>query len=193
MHVLMGRSYEIDIDSRRLKQSGVLPAALSPAVCPCYIGHAHPSVVGIRYIDHRGDIVKRTIVIYSLALAGAAFALQGMEYFFLVRVFSTELYIVLIALGFAGLGMWVGHRLAPRHSPPAFEKNMQAMAYLGISEREYEVLELLAEGLSNKEIAERLFVSPNTVKSHLARLYEKLEVSRRTQAVSQAKALRLIP
>jgi ATP/maltotriose-dependent transcriptional regulator MalT len=69
---------------------------------------------------------------------------------------------------------------------------LQALGYLGVSDREYEVLTLLADGLSNREIAERLFVSPNTVKTHLAHLYEKLAVSRRTQAISKAKELRLI-
>ena len=67
------------------------------------------------------------------------------------------------------------------------------MEYLGVSNREYEVLELLAQGCSNREIADKLFVSGNTVKSHLARLYQKLDVSRRTQAIQRARAVRLIP
>lgn len=140
-------------------------------------------------------VMKRTILLYSLAVAGAAFVLQWLEYKVAVRAFSTELYIVLLALGFTALGIWVGHHLTRGTQPPAteFAPNQQAIDYLGISGRELEVLGRLAEGLSNKEIAERLFVSPNTVKTHLANLYGKLEVSRRTQAIQKARELRLIP
>jgi DNA-binding CsgD family transcriptional regulator len=138
--------------------------------------------------------MKKTIVLYSLAIAAAAFALQWVQYLYTVRVFSTEIYIGFIALGFTMLGIWVGHRLAGGSGvAKPFEKNHQAIAYLGISEREVEVLELLAEGHSNKEIGEHLFVSPNTIKTHLANLYGKLEVSRRTQAVQKARALAMIP
>ena len=137
--------------------------------------------------------MKRTILIYSLAIAAAALLLQWLDYQHAVRTLSTPVYVVLIALLFAGLGVWVGQRLARRSSPAEFERNQQAIDYLGITGREYEVLELLARGHSNKEIGESLFVSPNTVKTHLAHLYEKLEVSRRTQAIQKAQALRIIP
>ena len=138
-------------------------------------------------------IMKKSIVIYSLAVGITAFLLQWLEYKYTVRVFSIEIYIVLIAILFTGLGVWIGKRLTTSSKKRPFEKNVRALAYLGISEREYDVLMLLAEGLSNKEIAQRLFVSPNTVKTHLARLYEKLEVSRRTQAINKAKDLHIIP
>ena len=138
--------------------------------------------------------MKTTIAIYSLAIASAAFALQWLEYQYAVRVLSTEIYIVVIALLFTALGIWVGGQLTRGGgAPKVFEKNIQAIEYLGISQREWEVLELLAEGHSNKEIAEKLFVSPNTVKTHLGNLYGKLEVSRRTQAVQKARTLRMIP
>ena len=94
---------------------------------------------------------------------------------------------------FAVLGIWTGYRLWGKRAISAFERNTKALDYLGISEREYGVLALLAEGCSNKEIAEGLFVSTNTVKTHLANLYGKLEVNRRTQAVREARELRLIP
>ncbi len=90
------------------------------------------------------------------------------------------------------LGVWVGNKLTPKKQVAEFQRNEEALSYLGISEREYDVLLLLAEGLSNKEIAESLFVSLNTVKTHLNNLYSKLEVSRRTQAVQKARELRLI-
>ena len=83
-------------------------------------------------------------------------------------------------------------RTAERIEQDEFVANKAALAALQVSHREYEVLQLLAEGFSNKEIAEQLFVSPNTIKTHIARLYEKLDVSRRTQAVHKAKSLQLI-
>jgi len=137
--------------------------------------------------------MKKAAAIYGLCLAAGAFALRWLEYQYAVRVFSTEIYIALIAVGFTALGLWLGERLTRRREPGSFRKNTQALEYLGVSDREYEVLSLLATGLSNREIAERLFVSPNTVKTHLAHLYEKLEVSRRTQALARAKSLQLIP
>jgi DNA-binding CsgD family transcriptional regulator len=137
--------------------------------------------------------MKRAILLYSLMIAAVAWLLQWLEYRYSVRAFSTEIYIVLVALGFTALGVWVGHRLTLGRSESSFEKNTRVIETLGISEREFEVLELLAEGHSNKEIAERLFVSPHTVKTHLAHLYDKLEVSRRTEAVRKARRLRMIP
>ncbi len=141
--------------------------------------------------------MKKSILLYSVAVAAGAFLLKWLEYHYAVRVFSTEIYIVSIALLFAGLGVWVGLRIAASAPAPTgerpFTQNVRATEYLGISKREYEVLQLLAQGHSNQEIAETLSVSANTVKSHLARLYKKLEVSRRTQAIRRARAIRLIP
>lgn len=137
--------------------------------------------------------MKRTIALYALALAAGVFVLQWLEYKYVTRVFAGELYILLIAVGFTALGAWTAWRLTQRKAPAAFEKNDAALRSLGVTAREYETLELLADGLSNKEIARKLDVSPNTVKTHVSKLYEKLEVSRRTQAVQKAKALALIP
>ena len=94
---------------------------------------------------------------------------------------------------FAALGGWAGWRLTHRKDAGGFQKNDAAIRSLGISAREFETLELLANGLSNKEIARELGVSPNTVKTHLARLYEKLGAARRTEAVGKARDLALIP
>jgi DNA-binding NarL/FixJ family response regulator len=137
--------------------------------------------------------MRRTILLYAMALAAGAFTLQWLQYNYLVRVFSTEIYIALIALGFATLGVWAGMRLARRPASTIFEKNAAAIASLGITPREEEVLALLAGGKSNKEIAQKLGVSPNTVKTQVASLYQKLEVQRRTQAVQRARELALIP
>lgn len=137
--------------------------------------------------------MKRVVILYALGLAAGAFALQWLQYNYLVRVFSTEIYIGLIAVAFAGLGVWAGMRLARRPAAATFEKNTAAIASLGITLREQEVLGLLAAGKSNKEIADKLGISPNTVKTQIASLYQKLEVQRRTQAVQKARELALIP
>lgn len=135
----------------------------------------------------------RTILIYGAVLAIAAFALQQLEYRYFARAFTTELYIVLVALGFTALGLWAGRRLTRQAPASPFARNDSALKSLGVTEREYEVLGLLAEGLANKEIARRLELSPNTVKTHVGRIYEKLGAERRTQAVQKARELALIP
>ncbi|GJL95019.1 MAG: helix-turn-helix transcriptional regulator [Hyphococcus sp.] len=137
--------------------------------------------------------MKRTIAIYAAALAIGAFAMSWLEYKYITKVFAGEFYILLIAAAFTALGVWAGHRLTQKTAPASFIKNEAAINSLGISPREYETLELLAAGLTNKEIARKLDVSPNTIKTHLARVYEKLEVQRRTQAIQKAKELALIP
>ncbi len=137
--------------------------------------------------------MKKSILLYAGALAAGALVLQWLEYKYVTRVFVGEIYIVLIAAGFTALGVWAGHYLTRKAAPPEFRRNEAALASLGVTAREYQTLELLAAGLANKEIARKLDVSPNTVKTHLANLYEKLEVSRRTQAIQKAKELQLIP
>jgi DNA-binding NarL/FixJ family response regulator len=135
----------------------------------------------------------RTILIYGALLAAGSFGLQWLQYRFLVRSYPTEAYLALIALAFLGLGIWVGARLFRRTPPNAiFEGNTRAQTSLGISERELQVLELLASGRSNKEIANQLEVSPNTVKTHVAKLFGKLEVRRRTEAILKARELGMI-
>jgi DNA-binding NarL/FixJ family response regulator len=135
----------------------------------------------------------RMIAAYAFALAAGAFLLQWLQYRYFVHAFSTEIYIALIAAGFAALGVWTGMRLAHRPASATFEKNSAAIATLGITPREEEVLGLLAAGKANKEIARQLGVSPNTVKTQVASLYQKLDVQRRTQAIQKARELALIP
>ena len=135
----------------------------------------------------------RTVLIYGLALAAGIGVLQWLEVGMLARLHTFEFYGGLLAIGFLVLGIWVGARLF-RRAPAAqtFEPNSRAQESLGISGRELEVLELLASGKSNKEISAKLNVSPNTVKTHVSRLYEKLEVSRRTEAILKARELGMI-
>jgi DNA-binding NarL/FixJ family response regulator len=132
------------------------------------------------------------MLVYGLALAALAFLLEWLDYQHAIRAWTTEFYSALIAIIFIALGIWVGNRLTaqPRQS---FARNDAAIASLGISARECEVLEMLAAGHANKVIARRLDISPNTVKTHVARLYEKLEVASRTQAISKARMLDILP
>lgn len=140
--------------------------------------------------------MKRTIFVYGAAMAGLIAVLKYVEYRFLVRDLSMEMYIGLVAVLFTGLGIWAGPRLTrPKVIlvNPDFVLNEGALERLSISKREHEVLELMSKGHSNQEIADKLFVSVNTVKTHLSNLFLKLEVARRTQAIQKAKELRLIP
>jgi len=126
------------------------------------------------------------------------------EYRFLVVEHSVEIYVALVAALFAGLGIWLGLTLS-RKKPTMIIKEIQVQAadpfaaaetrvsQLGITARELEILGLMATGLSNREIASRLFVSENTVKTHSSRLFDKLGAKRRTQAVQIGKTTRLIP
>jgi DNA-binding CsgD family transcriptional regulator len=137
--------------------------------------------------------MTRLILIYGISLAALAFALEWLDYRHAMRVYSTEFYIVCIAILFGCLGMWVGNRMTARPRGPGFMRNEAAISTLGISARECEVLDLLAAGHSNKVIARRLDISPNTVKTHVARVYEKLEVASRTQAIHKARTLEILP
>lgn len=140
--------------------------------------------------------MKRTIVIYSLALAALVFLLKFLEYRFIIRDLSFEFYFGIVALLFTALGIWVGLRLTRKKIVlvgQQFILNEPELLRLGISKRELEVLESISQGLSNQQIADKLFVSLNTIKTHSSNLFLKLEVSRRTQAVQRAKELRLIP
>ena len=136
----------------------------------------------------------RIIILYALPLALAVTLLNWLEYRYLTAAFSIEIYVALVAAAFVALGIWTGSKLTPRRAvEEPFRRNEAAIRSLGLSVREVEVLEALASGESNKEMARRLGISPNTVKTHIARVYEKLEVQRRVQAIEKARLLALIP
>jgi DNA-binding CsgD family transcriptional regulator len=145
-----------------------------------------------RHFLAASGLMARTVILYALALAAAAAALQWLQYRYLVHAFSTELYIGLIALGFVGLGLWAGRRLTLPRPGATFQRNDAAIRSLGLTPRECEILARLASGQSNKELARALGISPNTVKTHLANLFAKLEVERRIQAIEKARWLALI-
>ncbi|MGH6964229.1 MAG: response regulator transcription factor [Phenylobacterium sp.] len=137
--------------------------------------------------------MTRTIIVWALVLAAGAFALQWLQYQYLARVFSQDIYVAIIGSAFAAGGVWVGWKLTSRSRPGPFARNAVAQGSLGLTGQEMKVLERLAAGQSNKEIARTLGLSPNTVKTHIANLFAKLEVGRRTQAISKARDLQLIP
>lgn len=148
--------------------------------------------------------MKKHILIYGLCGGLLIAALKLVEYRFLVVEHSLEIYGGLIALLFAGLGIWLGLKLTRKEevvvvrevavsSAVPFALNQERVRELGITRRELEILELIAAGMSNREIAEKLFVSENTVKTHSSRLFDKLSAKRRTQAVQIGKERGLIP
>ena len=137
--------------------------------------------------------MKKIIVIYAAALGATVFLLEWLEYQKVMRSVKTEAYIAILAIGFMVMGVWVGVRLTRHQGRKNFEKNTAAIDALGITNREYHVLELLSLGHSNKQLARKLDVSPNTIKTHLAKLYTKLDVQRRAQAIQVAKKIGLIP
>lgn len=148
--------------------------------------------------------MKKHILIYGLCGGMLIVLLRLVEYRFLIVEHSVEIYGGLIALLFAGIGIWLGLKLTRSKetivvkevllsSPQRFTLNEPRLRELGITRRELEILGLIAGGLSNREIAEKLFVSENTVKTHSSRLFDKLSAKRRTQAVQMGKNLGLIP
>ena len=144
------------------------------------------------------------MLLYGLLGGVLILVLRLIEYRWLVLEHSIEIYGGLVAAVFAMLGIWLGLKLT-RHTetvivrevmvpaPTNFVRDQGKLDSLGITPRELEILELIAAGLSNKEIAQRVYVSENTVKTHSSRVFDKLGARRRTQAVQMGKELRLIP
>lgn len=157
--------------------------------------------------------MKRHVLIYGLIAGILIAALKWAEYRFLVIDHSIEIYGGMVAAIFAALGIWLGLRLTRKEERvvvkevaiptgatgatsaaggEAFCRDDSKREALGITPRELEILEQIAQGLSNREIAEKLFVSENTVKTHSSRVFEKLGAKRRRQAVQLGKEMRLI-
>ena len=155
----------------------------------------------------------RTVLLYGVVAGLLIAVLELIEYRYLVVRHAVEIYGVLVAVLFSALGIWLGLRitrpkrvevvervvvqqvvqeiLVPARAGP-FVPDAAALARLGVTPREHEILQLIASGLSNREIAERLSVSENTVKTHASRLLDKLGARRRTEAVQRAKEAGLI-
>jgi two-component system, NarL family, response regulator LiaR len=154
--------------------------------------------------------VKKTVLLYGILGGVLVAVLKVVEYRYLVLEHSLEIYGGIVAALFSAVGIWLGLKLTrPRETVimrevpvevrvpvPAsgpFVRNQARVEQLGLTPRELDILEAIAAGLSNREIAERLFVSENTVKTHAGRVFDKLSAKRRTQAVQLAKEAGLIP
>jgi two-component system, NarL family, response regulator LiaR len=149
---------------------------------------------------------NKLILLYGAALAALLFLLNWLELRFVILDHSFEVYIGAIALIFTSLGIWLALKLTKPKiqtlvvdreifiTPPAPGAIPDDLALLksGISRREWEVLELMSKGLSNQEIADQLFLSLNTIKTHSSKLFEKLDVKRRTQAIEKAKRMGIL-
>lgn len=151
----------------------------------------------------RAFIKYKTVLLYGSSLALLLFLLRWLELRFIIFSDSLELFTAGIAILFTGLGIWLTLKLSkPKKETIIIEKevlvtpgsviNETEAALFNLSKRELEVLQLMAKGLSNAEIAEQLFVSLNTIKTHSSKIFEKLEVKRRTQAIEKAKQLNII-
>ncbi|NBB52240.1 helix-turn-helix transcriptional regulator [Rhizobium sp. CRIBSB] len=135
----------------------------------------------------------RTVITAGLVLAIGAFLLAWLEVQMATRVIEPQIYVIVLAVVFAAGGIWLGWMMATRRHGPDFAVNDAAIRSLGLTGQEMRVLAELASGRANKEIARSLGLSPNTIKTHLANLFAKLGASTRTEAVSRARELRLIP
>ena len=151
-------------------------------------------------------VKHKTNIFYGVLLGIFVFVLNWLELRFVIFEHSTDIYVGAIAIIFTCLGIWLAKKLTqPKIETVIVEKhiypdqttdfilNEKEMTNLGISKRELEVLQLMATGLSNEEIGKQLYVSLNTIKTHSSKIFEKMDVKRRTQAIEKAKRLCLIP
>ena len=140
--------------------------------------------------------MKRHLYFYAFAMAGLLVLLKSIEYRFMVYDLRIEYFVGIIALIFTVLGLWIGRKLTGRSNIVTEQSTQSAIRVtageLGISRREEEVLRLIAAGHSNQEIADKMFLSLNTVKKHTGSLFRKLEAERRTQAIEKARKIGLI-
>ena len=149
---------------------------------------------------------NKQVILYSLALAVLLVLLKWLEFNLIIVHHAFELYVGAIAIFFTALGVWLALKLRKpkvktvvversvyKAASPDFKINQHEADKLNLSSRELEVLQLMAQGLSNQEISERLFVSINTIKTHSSKIFEKMEVKRRTQAIEMAQRLGIIP
>jgi DNA-binding CsgD family transcriptional regulator len=129
---------------------------------------------------------------YGVLLAAGTLALQWLDYRRMARTHPGDIYVFLVAVAFLVLGVLIGSRIMGSRQPVAFDGNPKALETLAITPRELTVLQHVAAGLSNKEIAAQLKVSPETVKTHISRLFEKLGAKRRTDAINRARELGIV-
>ncbi|MBT8234525.1 MAG: response regulator transcription factor [Saprospiraceae bacterium] len=148
---------------------------------------------------------KKHIILYGLSLAILIFVLKWLKWNFLVVDNAIDIYVGLIAVVFTILGVWVASQLIkPKtqtvivekeviiHQPKAFVLNQTALEHLNLTNREYEILQLIVQGHSNADIAKQLFLSLSTIKTHVSNLYSKMNVKSRFQAISKAKEIEIV-
>jgi two-component system, NarL family, response regulator LiaR len=149
-------------------------------------------------------LIHKELLLYALVMALLLFVVKWIEYHVYILSHRMELYMGFVALLFTLLGIWASKKLTKKETiiiekevivqkNVHFQINQKELSNRKISQRELQVLELMSDGLTNQEIADRLFVSLNTIKTHSSNLYEKLEVKRRTQAIETAKKLNILP
>ena len=139
--------------------------------------------------------MKRSILLYGLAMALLLAMLKFLQFKFLVRDLGIEVYLSIIAVIFMVLGVWAGLKLTNPSQKQEDRVSLnpeKALEELGLSQREFEVLQLMAKGFSNQEIADELFLSLNTIKSHSSNIFSKMDVKRRTQAIDKAKSMGIL-
>ena len=148
---------------------------------------------------------NRSVLIYGVSLAALLLLMKWLEWRFIIVDHAFEIYAGALAIIFTLLGIWLALKLTrPKINTVIVERevfvktdsfvlNEIEIIRLGLSKREMEVLQLMADGLSNHEIADKLFLSLNTIKTHSSKVFEKLEVQRRTHAVDKARKLNLVP
>lgn len=148
--------------------------------------------------------IVRPVLVFGVLGGLLMMGLKAIEYHYLVMQYPVEIFGTMVAAVFVTLGVWLGFTITKKPEtvvvkefvgePPAqFRRNDSAVERVGLTPRELQVLELIAAGLSNKEISERIHLSENTIKTHLSRVFEKLGARRRTQAVQAAKELGILP
>ncbi|MEM1136859.1 MAG: response regulator transcription factor [Bacteroidota bacterium] len=139
--------------------------------------------------------MKKESILYGLLMGLLLIVLQLVEYKTIIRDIEIEVYATIIAVLFLILGIWLGRKIVEKHANVKKTPTINHQARninSDLSKREFEVLQMMARGMSNKEIAEHLFVSLNTIKTHASNIYLKLDVKRRTQAINKAREMQLL-
>lgn len=139
--------------------------------------------------------MKSIIVGFGILIASLLVLFQLARFSYFSRKPGPEIWIAVISLVFFGIGIFISRKYLSKPKTPAplsKEPDLTQVSKLGLSKREYEILQLINDGLSNQQIADRLFVSENTVKKHISNLFIKMDVERRTEAVKKAKELNII-
>ncbi len=136
--------------------------------------------------------MKRTVIIFAALIIGLLSLFKLSTYSYISGNIGIEIFIALTAVTFFAIGVYINRKNLQEKSLPPQQIDAKKVKELGLSKREFEVLQEISIGLSNKEVAEKLFVSESTVKTHVSNIFVKLDARRRTEAVIKAKELQII-